>query len=90
MNAYDTDNELPVDPRARTGRSTGIALQFIGAALQTPNTWLPIQDHHPTRQATKDLMGITIDLVEKLGLKGFLFKKDNLCIKYELPWGGKQ
>ena len=62
------------DPRRRSGRSLGIALVIIGTALQNPGDWIPIYDHHKTREADRYLT-ITIDgLIRQLHLQRFLFK----------------
>lgn len=68
----------------RTGRSLGIALTSIGAALSNPNTNITLIDHANTRQTNSLLVEYIETLIEKLGLKNIHVNKTKQVIRYVL------
>jgi len=71
-----------------TGRTTGIALETIGKAIQYHGELVVIKDHHGTLEADKNLQRIIKDVIESLGLKGFTFSRKGqaLLLTYTRNW----
>jgi hypothetical protein len=69
-----------------SGRSTGIALQQIGEALQFPGTMIRVRDHVNSYYARKQQYVRVQDLVTSLGLRCFTFNPISLTITYSKEW----
>ena len=50
----------------QSGRSTALAAVFLTTAMANPNVWMRIFDHHPDRQANRNLMERIKGLYDKL------------------------
>lgn len=59
----------------RTGRTTALALQYIAKAIQEPRKWHEPKDHHDSLMMREHLTALCRDMVNKLGLEGFVFRK---------------
>jgi predicted methyltransferase len=70
--------------RRQTGRSLGIALTSIGAALSNPNTNITVIDHDNKPQTNSLLVEYIETLIEKLGLKNIHVNKTKRVIRYVL------
>lgn len=70
--------------RRQTGRSLGIALTSIGAALRNPNTNITLIDHDNKPQTNSLLVEYVETLIEKLGLKNIHVNKTKRVIRYVL------
>ena len=70
--------------RRQTGRSLGIALTSIGAALSNPNTNITVIDHDNKSQTNSLLVEYIETLIEKLGLKNIHVNKTKRVIRYVL------
>jgi len=68
-----------------TGRSTVLIMKFISEAMSNPGQDILLEDHYPSREATRHLAYALMDIVTKLGFQGFEFKLNNLSIKYTPP-----
>ena len=68
----------------QTGRSLGIALTSIGAALSNPNTNITVIDHDNKPQTNSLLVEYIETLIEKLGLKNIHVNKTKRVIRYVL------
>lgn len=66
----------------RTGKSTGMALGFIGQCLMAPETPVRIYDHNP--KADDHIMTLCWDLIDKLKLQGFWGNKSKKLLVYSL------
>lgn len=71
---------LDVSDRA-LGRSTGIALASIGAAMTKPHTPIKVIEFGDLRD--RHLMYMIFDIIEKLELKGFSYHKHDQTITYK-------
>ena len=70
--------------RRQTGRTLGIALTSIGAALSNPNTNITLIDHDNKPQTNSLLVEYIETLIEKLGLKNIHVNKTKQVIRYVL------
>ena len=67
-----------------SGRTTGLALEAIGQALQNPESEIQVRDHYGTEISHKNLLDMCACIVKKMGLEGFSYNKPLLSIKYSL------
>ena len=73
---------MGIDVSDRTlGKSTGIALATIGAAMIKPHTPIKVIEFGDLRD--RHLMGMVFDIIEKLGLKGFSCHRHNQTLTYK-------
>ena len=79
-------DELQQVKDRRTGRSTKCALQILARCYIEPNKWVAIEDHHPTREADKLLLGTIREMVAALGFEGFVFNKSRNEIMLEVDF----
>lgn len=63
------------------GRSTGIVLASIGAAMIKPHTPIKVIEFGDLRD--RHLMSMIFDIIEKLDLKGFSCHRHNQTITYK-------
>jgi hypothetical protein len=68
----------------RTGRSTAIGLSRIADAIENPGKDILIRDHLGTPQADKYLMRMILDMISKLDLRGFHYKKAENMLSFQL------
>ncbi len=68
----------------RSGRSTGMALEFLGRALLSPERTIKVYDHDNNHSSASWVLNLCMDLVNQLNLKGFAFNKTNLSIVFSL------
>lgn len=72
------------DSRARTGRTTKIALDTLVLALENPGKIVPVIDHYPTRQARLNLLDMIVRNIIDAGLMPkFKIDKQKITIKFE-------
>lgn len=64
------------------GKSTALALLYIGQAINEPNTWHTIQDHHP--RGNDELLRIIQDSVLHLRLKFFHYRRRTSNNSYQI------
>ena len=55
-----------VNGERRSGRTTALAVIFLTTAINKPNEWLPIFDHHPSRHAARNLMDLISTMFDAL------------------------
>lgn len=65
-----------------TGKSTGIALGAISAAILSPATPIKFLDHHKVGQAQAHLYMIVCNLIDNLGLRGLDVDKQKSTITF--------
>lgn len=68
-----------------TGRTTGIALQVIGYAMENPGVHVGIRDHLGTDNAHKNCLSTVRQIVDDLRLEFFKFNKADNTVVYALP-----
>lgn len=64
------------------GRTTACALRAITAAIDTPNLWIRLRDHHGGSDSS--IWHCTQDLVDRMGLLGFEFNRPKNSIRFDL------
>ena len=69
--------------RRRTGKSTALAFKAISEAMENPLQPVKIKDHIDRYPANKLLLERTNNIIEKVGLKGFIFNKAENTITYD-------
>lgn len=52
-----------------TGRTLGIAFAALGDAMKNPGLEVVLKDHHPSREADKNLAGEVEGIIHVLGLR---------------------
>lgn len=70
------------DQTRRTGRSTAIALNTIADAMNKPFTWIQVKDHHDSVGADENLLALIMDIIDRIGLGHFYYKKDPMVEKF--------
>lgn len=70
------------DSDRATGRSTILALGYIQAAMQRPYATIQVQDHHATAPADRELFYTIRGMVDRLGLKHFVFTQHNNSMRF--------
>lgn len=68
----------------QVGRSTGLALTYIGSCLSNPGKAIKIKDHKENFEADEYLFHMVIDLINELGLREIIWNNPDLSITYEL------
>lgn len=66
------------------GKTLGIALRAISEALLNPGREIYLVDHCVAPRANRNLLDLTRDIVDQLGLVGMKFKYTNLTIRFDL------
>lgn len=62
-----------------TGRTERLALRALHTAMNMPNQWHRLVDHHSTRPAHQELRRRVQSLVARLTYKGFTFRDVEVC-----------
>ena len=57
------------NPRRGSGRTTGIALELLGAAIRNPGTALHRLDHHAGESGQQALLVVVRSIRDRLGLR---------------------
>ncbi len=78
-------------PPRCTGRSTALALELVGSCLKYPGSLHHPVDHHSRtaegysvrHHSNGMLLRMCQDIVERLGLKGFVFNRAECTLKWE-------
>jgi len=73
-----------IDSERQTGRSTALAFSVISSAMDRPDTWHQIVDHHNTHQASMCLLNMVKSIIRKLKLKGFDFRVSPPSIRFSI------
>jgi hypothetical protein len=68
----------------RTGKSTAIALRILAEAIDNPNKWVPVVDHHDKRSSHMALLDKVQKLSCKLDLKFMIFNRQVCSVMFEL------
>lgn len=66
--------EMPRDKstaRRQTGRTLGLAFNYIGIAMTQPEVVFKVKDHHHTYEADRSLLRVISGLIERLDLQFF-------------------
>lgn len=69
----------------RTGKSTLLAFDLISLCMKHPGVHIEIIDHHGAYSANLTLFYLVENIISKLDLKGFEFKRDKnkLFMRFE-------
>lgn len=79
LNAHDAQTRM-------SGRSTGLALQAIGQALNFPGQPIAVNDHEQTHEAKVTQYNRIMHLISTLGLRGFQGSSIGFTITYSTEW----
>lgn len=64
-----------------TGRSTGLALAALAAAVSQPTVWIMVRDHHGTADAHRHLLSMCRQMSVALGLTNMDFDVTSFRIR---------
>lgn len=75
LTKYAKLNDIPLNNviERQSGRSTGLALIYIGKALLDPETRITVVDHYDTLYSNRILLKTCKKVVRTLDLDGFYF-----------------
>jgi hypothetical protein len=74
------------EPRRRSGRSTGMALRYLGRAFANRPSWEQILDHSNSCEADRHLARMIEDIVTKLELQHIEFKREGQKFFVRFNW----
>lgn len=82
----------------QVGKTTVLAVAFIEKALESPDRWIPVFDHHQSPMRKRDILGVILAIANKVGLqdriqvgdlgirgKGDAMECDKRCLHREDP-----
>lgn len=74
--------ERCVSENRYTGQSTRMALAYISYAMRFPRRSIKVVDHHNSTVTNRELLYKIRGMIEKLGLKHFVFNMSNNTIRF--------